>query len=220
MTETKGQTGNHSTTALLGDMRIATVLFIALIGTFASNVVAPVLPAIAQTFAVSSARIGLVMTAFTVPTIVFVPLTGVFADTYGRRPIVLPSLVVFGLAGVAIAAAPSFAVVLGLRAIQGAAFAGVMPLTVTILGDLHSGATGSTVQGLRVSTNGVSSMLTPAIAGFLVAIAWSYPFALYGLAFPAAAVAYVVLPETGERTENGEVDPIATLQSYARSIWE
>lgn len=220
MTETKGRTGAPSTTALLLDTRIATVLFIAIIGTFASNVAAPALPAISRMFTVSSARVGLVMTAFTVPTIVFVPLTGVLADTYGRRLIVLPSLIVFGLAGVTIAVAPSFSVVLGLRAIQGAAFAGVMPLTVTILGDIHSGATGSTAQGLRVSSNGISSMLTPAIAGFLVAIAWNYPFLLYGLALPAAVVAYFVLPETGGSTTNAGADPIATLRSYARSIWE
>lgn len=220
MSDFKGQTTTESTTALLSDTRIVTVLLIAIIGTFSSNVAAPALPAISRTFAVSSAQIGLVMTVFTVPTIVFVPLTGVLADTYGRRVIVLPSLIVFGLAGVAIGIAPSFSAVLVLRAIQGAAFAGVMPLTVTILGDLHSGAAGSTAQGLRVSANGISSMLTPAIAGFLVAIAWNYPFALYGLALPAAVITYIALPETGGSADNDGTTPLTTLSSYVRSIWK
>lgn len=220
MSELEGQTAAESSTARLLDAPLATVIFIAIIGTFASNIAAPALPAISDTFAVSSARVGLVMTAFTVPTTVFVPLTGVLADTHGRRPIVIPSLVVFGLAGVAIAVAPSFSAVLLLRAVQGAAFAGVMPLTVTILGDLYSGAAGSTAQGFRVSANGVSSMFTPAVAGFLVAIAWNYPFVLYGLALPAAAVAYVVLPETGGTGDDGAANFLTTLQSYARAVWE
>jgi MFS family permease len=201
---------------------VATTIGIALIGTFASNIASPVLPAIASTFSVSDARIGLVMTAFTVPTIVFVPVTGVLADTYGRRPIVLPSLVVFGLAGVAIGLAPSFNAILLLRAVQGAAFAGVMPLTVTILGDLYSGAAGSTAQGLRVSINGISSIATPAITGFLVAIVWSYPFALYSLALPVAVVAWVVLPETGDDRGAGDAErtsALQTLREYVHSVW-
>jgi MFS family permease len=221
MPEAAGESRTQSSLSLLGDPRVLTTIGIALVGTFASNIASPVLPAIADTFAVSDARVGLVMTAFTVPTIVFVPITGVLADTYGRRPIVLPSLVLFGAAGVAIGQAPSFEAVLALRAIQGSAFAGVMPLTVTILGDLYAGAAGSTAQGLRVSLNGVSSMATPAITGFLVAIAWSHPFALYALAVPAALVAYVVLPETGTVDGGGDegTGALATLREYVRAIW-
>lgn len=47
----------------------------------------------------SAARIGLVLSAFFLPTMLCTPVVGVAADIYGRRPVVLTSLATFGVAG-------------------------------------------------------------------------------------------------------------------------
>lgn len=106
--------------SLLSDHRLLVVLLVGVTGSLANNVASPALPGVADHFAVSAARVGLVMTAFTVPTMVTVPLTGVLADTYGRRRVVIPSLVVFGLAGTSVGLVDSFGAVLALRGVQGA----------------------------------------------------------------------------------------------------
>lgn len=219
MSDPGAESGEPSAVGLLADRRLLTILTVSLVGTLSSNVASPALPGVAAAFSISSARVALMMTAFTLPTIATVPLTGAVADTYGRRPVVIPSIVAFGAAGVAIAAAPSFEVVLLLRGLQGAAFAGFMPVTITILGDLYAGPTGSTAQGLRVSLNGVSSVVTPAVVGVLVALAWQYPFLLTGLAFPVAVLAYLVLPETGGVRAEGDASVLETLRAYPRDIW-
>lgn len=203
--------------SLLSDHRLLVVLLVGVTGSLANNVASPALPGVADHFAVSAARVGLVMTAFTVPTMVTVPLTGVLADTYGRRRVVIPSLVVFGLAGTAIGLVDSFGAVLALRGVQGAAFAGIMPLSVTILGDLYSGATGSSAQGLRVSVNGLNAAAVPAVVGVLVALSWSYPFFIYAVALPAAVVVALALPETGA-PQGGDLAIASTLRSYARDF--
>ncbi|MEF8975274.1 MAG: MFS transporter [Halapricum sp.] len=218
VTDTETQSEFDSYTAFLLDQQFVTVVSVAVIGMLALSAISPVLPAISSQFVVSSARVGLVMTAFTVPIIVAAPVAGILADVYGRRPVIIPSLFVFGGAGVTIMAAPSFAAILALRVVQGAAFAGLMPLTVTILGDLYSGTAGSAAQGLRVSANGIADTIAPALIGLLVGVGWNYPFALYGLAFPTAVVVYIVLPETG-RTAGEDFDLLPKLRSYARSIW-
>lgn len=211
--------GSESNLALLSDPRLLAVLSISIIGTTGVNVASPALPGVASALSVTEAEIGLMMTAYTLPAMVFVPLTGVAADMYGRRTVVLPSLVLFGVAGTALAAVDSFQSMLLLRAVQGAAVSGIMPLTVTLLGDLYSGATGTTAQGLRVSANGVGGVVVPFVAGTLAGVAWNYPFLLFLVAFVAFLFGYFFLPETtgGVDAEN-QTGVGETLRWYARSL--
>lgn len=203
--------------ALLSDPRLLSATMLSAVGSLGVNVASPALPSMGLALGVSDARIGLVITAYTLPAMVMVPVTGVVADVYGRRRVVIPALVLFGAAGTAIAAAGSFEAVLVLRAIQGVAFAGIMPLSVTILGDLYHGATGSAAQGLRVGMNGVSSTIAPAVAGVLAAVAWGYPFLVFALALPVAALLAVFLPETAS-TGAGRGALGGQLRGYARSL--
>lgn len=214
MGELGGAGEDVSYRSLLTDSRLLLVLLVGMAGTLSSNVASPALPGVADHFAVSAARVGLVMTAFTVPTMVGVPLTGVLADVYGRRRVIVPSLLVYGVAGAAIGLVDSFQAVLAVRAVQGIAYAGVMPLSVTILGDLYAGATGSAAQGLRVSLNGFSGAVVPVAVGALVTIAWSYPFFLYAMAIPIAIAVYAFLPETASPAGR-ELSLVSRLRSYA-----
>jgi MFS family permease len=105
-----------------------------------------------------------------------------------------------------------------LRLLQGAGFAGTTPLSIAIVGDHYAGSAGSTIQGLRMSSNGFTGLVMPAIAGFLAGVVWNYPFALFALAFPVAALVYVYLPPV----ENDDYDITAgirqTLREYASAM--
>lgn len=163
------------------------------------------------------ARVALVMTAFSAPMALFVPVTGVLADVYGRRRVIVPSLVAFGAAGVAVAGVDTFAAILVRRSVQGLGFAGVLSISVTVLGDLYTGPEGSTVMGIRASAAGTSTLVVPAVAGVLATVAWQYPFLLHALAFPVAVLVYVYVPETagGPETNPGAG---AILRSYGRGF--
>ncbi len=212
--------------ALLTDSRLLIVLWISVVGTMGPNVASPALPAMTEPLAITDSQVGLVMTAYTLPAMVFVPLTGVLADMYGRRIVIVPSLLAFGIGGVAIGfvepiAAPlptsAFQTILGLRVLQGAGVAGFMSLTVALLGDFYTGATGTTAQGLRVGGNGLGGILIPVIAGALAAIAWNVPFFLYGVAFLVAGATVLFLPEPVSGIEEG-ASVSETLGTYARSL--
>ncbi|MFB6096541.1 MAG: MFS transporter [Haloferacaceae archaeon] len=182
---------------LFTDPRLVSVLSVTGVAVF-SNQAAPVaLPGISRSLAVSDAQVGLVMTAFFLPASVMLLIVGSLADIYGRRTVVLPSLLVSGAAGVGIFFVDSFAALLALRVLQGAAFPALTPLSTAIIGDLYEGPTGATAQGLRSSVNGLSGVLGPAFAGVLAGVAWQYPFLLSALVFPVALVVYRYLPETG-----------------------
>lgn len=206
-----------SYTSLLGDTRLLSVVLLSVVATFGNNVAAPALPAMGAALGVSDARLGLVITTYTLGAMVAVPVTGVLADMFGRRTVVIPSIAGFGLFGAGVAAVGSFEAVLLLRGLQGVAVAGVMPLTVTMLGDLYDGERGTAAQGLRVSLNGTSSIVLPVAAGAVSALAWNYPFLLYGLALPAAAVAYRYLPETADVVD-AELRLVTQLRTYVGTI--
>lgn len=207
----------RSHAGLLGDSRLLAILLLAFIGPTSLNVASPALPSMASGLGVSDARIGLVMMAMTLPAIFLTPVVGVLGDLYGRRTIALPGLFFFGLAGVSIAFVDDFGLVLALRAVQGIAFTGIAPVSITLLGDLYSGPRGSTAQGLRVGSIGLSTSLLPLIAGALAGLAWGYPFLLYALAFVAMAVVYRYVPETTAGLDTSR-RIAGTLEAYARSI--
>lgn len=174
--------------------------------------ISPLLSDLTGPFAVSQARIGLLIMAFTAPQIVFIPLMGVLADRIGRRAVLAPGLLAFGVAGAAVAMTTSFSLALLLRAIQGVGFAAAMPLTVTVIGDLYDGTRETTAQGIRMSINFVFNIATPAIAGVLVAFSWRWPFLLYLATVPIAIAAWFLVPELdpAERT---------TFKEYAGDLF-
>lgn len=224
MATTDNSSASYAT--LLKDRRLLIVLWISVVGTMGPNVASPALPAMSGPLGVSDSQIGLVMTAYTLPAMVFVPLTGALADMYGRRTIIIPSLIAFGIGGVAIGvveaiAAPlplsPFQTILGLRAIQGAGVAGFMSLTVALLGDFYTGEAGTTAQGLRVGWNGLGGIVIPVVAGTLAGIAWQMPFFLYGLALVVAGATFFVLPETVSGIDEGSGLREALLV-YARAL--
>jgi len=216
------KTGNGSVSLksnlrLLGDSDFQSVMFIGFVAGLGINVASAALPSVTQALAVSDSTAGWIVTAYTLPAMVMVPVTGILSDLYGRRVVVLPSLLLFGLAGTGIAFVDSFRVLLVLRAVQGIAVAGIMPLTVTLLGDLYSGTKGSTAQGLRVASLGAFSISIPIIVGYISGFSWNYPFLLYLLSIPAMVFVYFFLPETSPDTKR-QASILETLRGYARNL--
>lgn len=144
----------------------------------------PMLETLVGPFNTSLASIGLMVSVFTAPSIVIIPVAGVLADRFTRKRILVVSLVGFGVAGTAIALTTDFSVVLGLRLVQGMAYAGLTPIIITTIGDSYAGTTEVTAQGLRFTSSGLSLTLFPVISGVLVGVSWQYPFLIYSLAVP------------------------------------
>jgi MFS family permease len=171
--------------------------------------VSPLLDTLTGVYGVSEASIGVVIAAYTAPGILVIPVVGVLADRYGRKPLLTAGLLLFGGAGTALALTADFRVVIALRLLQGVGGAAIVPVIITSIGDLYEGATEATAQGLRLSTSGLTQAVFPAIAGVLVVVAWQYPLLLYAIAVPIAAVVAVRLeePRGGRRGTGADRSP-------------
>ncbi|MFW5918198.1 MAG: MFS transporter [Haloferacaceae archaeon] len=176
-------------------------------------VLSPLMLDLATVFEVSESRVGLLISVYTAPPIVLIPVAGVLADRIGRKPLLVGGLVLFGLGGGAIGLVQSFEAALVLRFVQGVGFAAAMPLTITVLGDVYRGSREATVQGLRTAGNFVSNTVGPVVAAVLIAVAWQYPFALFLLTLPIALWVWVALPTTAPVAES-------SLRGYVRDLFQ
>jgi ACDE family multidrug resistance protein len=180
----------------------------------------PVLDSLVGPFGTTQTDVGLLISVFTAPGILIVPVAGALADQYGRKPVLVAALLVFGLAGTAIAFTTDFRVALGLRLLQGVGFAGIVPTLITSIGDFYDGSREATAQGLRFTVSGLSQAAFPLLAGVLVATAWQYPFLLFAIALPAAAAVAVWFEEPtadaadrSAATDGGSPDPSGSRPS-------
>lgn len=153
--------------------------------------IVPALPAIQAALGLSDAQIGLVNSVYLLPSVLLAVPAGILMDRIGRRPVLVVSLVVFGASGMAAMFAPSFPVLLVLRALQGVAFASALPLSVTLIGDLLTGLAQVREQGVRMVVLTVSDIVLALAGGALVLISWTAPFALHLMALPLALVVWL-----------------------------
>lgn len=75
------------------------------------------------------------ISAFTIPGLLFTPLVGLLSDRYGRRRVLIPCLFLFGAAGGACFFASGFGALVTLRFLQGIGSAPLNVLNAALIGD-------------------------------------------------------------------------------------
>ncbi|MGV3760793.1 MAG: MFS transporter [Actinomycetota bacterium] len=115
------------------------VFSITITGILANTLVVPAIPDILDAFDRPDSSAGLFVAAGTLPGIVMAPVIGVLADRHGRRAVLVPCLVAFGLFGVLNGLSPTWEALLLLRLLQGVGGAGLINLAVVIISDHWSG---------------------------------------------------------------------------------
>jgi len=180
------------------------------------STITPVLPIIASVFDRTPQAVALVIAVFTLPGALFTPVMGVLADRLGRKKVLVPSLVMFALAGTACGFADSFEMLVGLRFLQGIGASALGAINVTLLGDLYSGTERAAAMGYNASVLSVGTGLYPAIGGGLAVFGWYFPFFLPSLALAVALAVLFLL-------DNPEPRVTESLGRYAsitmRAMW-
>ncbi len=106
-----------------------------------------------------------------------VPIYGKLADLYGRKPLFLFGATLFLIGSAASGAAQSMEQLILFRAIQGLGAGAVLPIVLTIIGDIFALEERARIQGLFSGVWGLSSIIGPAVGGIIVDnFSWRWVF--------------------------------------------
>lgn len=123
---------------------------------------------------------------------VTVPIYSKLADTVGRKPIILIGIAIFLLGSILCAVAWSMPALIVARAIQGIGGGAILPVTVTIIGDIYSIAERAKVQGYTAGVWAIAAVVGPTIGGLFAQLdAWRWIF-IINLPLGALAAWFII----------------------------
>ncbi|TDE87113.1 TCR/Tet family MFS transporter [Deinococcus sp. S9] len=206
--------------------RPAALIFIlatALIDVMGIGLIIPVLPDLVKTLAGSEAAgarfIGWLTAAYAIMQFLCAPILGTLSDRYGRRPVLLLSLLGMALDYVLLYFAPSLGWLLLGRIIAGLTGAS-LTVANAYIADVSPPEDRAKNFGLLGATFGVGFILGPALGGFLGDLGLRLPFlvaaGLTGLNF---LYGLFVLPESlpasarGQAPKRGALNPFTPLRA-------
>lgn len=175
--------------------------------------ITPAFPDIIRYFNISPQQVGGLIVAFTVPGVFLTPFTGLLADRYGRKLVLVPSLFLFGLAGFACMFTKDFYWLLAFRFIQGVGASSLSSLNITLVGDLFEGKQRTSVMGYNASVLSIGTASYPALGGVIALVGWQYIFALPILAIPLGIWVMKGLNNPEPRNK-------IKLRSYFGRVWK
>ncbi|RMF18268.1 MAG: Bcr/CflA family efflux MFS transporter, partial [Gammaproteobacteria bacterium] len=179
-----------------------------MLGPFSIDAYLPAFPSIEADYGVSRALLSQTLAGYLIAYAGGMLIWGPLADHYGRRPVIVVSLLMFAAASALCAAAPDLNVFLTGRILQGLAASGSTVASRAMIRDAHTpeGAQRAMSQVMMVFT--IAPVMAPLVGGWLVsALGWRSIFwTLVGYATLLSVILAVCLPETRPA---GDVRPLA-----------
>jgi len=130
------------------------------------------------------------------------PLAGMLIARVGSRAVILPSLVLVGLAGVAPAFLDSLTAIVATRAVVGVAVAGVFTGALSGIGQAPEEMRPRLFGGLSVAAGGAAQLLFPGV-GELAKMGWRWGFAVYLVGFLVIPLALLIPARLGRAFSAG-----------------
>ena len=170
-------------------------VFIDLIG---FGIVIPVLPFYAEgtKFGATPSQVGLLFASYSVMQLIFAPVMGRLSDKYGRRPVLLVSLLGTALGFMILGFATTLWMLFAGRIIDGVS-GGNISTAQAYIADVTTKENRAKGMGLIGAAFGLGFVFGPAIGGILSRWGINVPFFFAAsLAFLNAVLLYFLLPET------------------------
>ncbi len=153
------------------------VLFVGvLMGALDLAIIGPALPAIQADFGIDARSLAWIFSIYLLFQLVGTPLMAKLSDRYGRRAIYVLNLALFGLGSLLLVLAPSFALLLVGRAIQGVGAGGIFPIASAVIGDTFPPEKRGPTLGLLGAVFGIAFLIGPILGGIFLRFSWHWLF--------------------------------------------
>lgn len=159
--------------------------------------VAPALPKMAQYFSNVENAEYLLSFMVTLPSLTIAlssPFMGIFADKYGKKKLLIISLLLFSLSGVTGAYFESLEAILSGRFVLGIAIAGIMICATSLITDYYTDPVKRhKIYGMQAAAMGLGGLILETGGGGLAEFSWRFPFFIYLLGLPIMFGAFSLL---------------------------
>ncbi|MBN3522793.1 MFS transporter [Paenibacillus apiarius] len=173
---------------------LATVPLVLVLG---NSMLVPILPEVKRHLHLTQLQTSLIITLFSVTAGIVIPFSGYLSDRFGRKKVMIPSLIIYGIAGILTGLGAmwgSYGMLIGSRALQGLGAAGTASIAMALVGDLYKDAQESQALGLIEASNGAGKVISPILGSALALWTWTAPFFAFPVfcALSLAAVTWLI----------------------------
>ncbi|MFZ3578197.1 MFS transporter [Virgibacillus sp. DJP39] len=161
---------------------IVSMASIPLIMTLGNSMLIPVLPIMEKEIDISKLQSSYIISVYSIVGIFLIPLAGFLSDRYGRKNVIIPSLIIAAI-GALIAGWASwkmsdpFTLIIIGRILQGIGASGTAPIVLPLVGDMFKKDKDvSSTLGLIETSNTLGKVLSPIIGAVLAGVVWFLPF--------------------------------------------
>jgi len=182
-----------------GTLAFTTILaLLVALGPLATDMYLPSLPVIAAEFAASEADVQLTLSVFLLGFAAGQIVYGPVSDRIGRKPTLVAGLVLFALASLVCAIAPSVEALIGARFLQALGASGPIVLARSVVRDVYEGDRAGRELARIGSIMGIVPTIAPTIGGFFhIWFGWPSTFlSMVLVGFVLVLVIVLRLPET------------------------
>ncbi len=149
-------------------------------------------------------RYAWVFTAYMLTSTATMPIWGKLSDIYGRKWLYMLGMAVFVLGSALSGASQSMNQLILFRAVQGLGAGAMLPISLSIIGDIFPPAERGKYQGITGAVFGIASIFGPALGGYITdSLNWRWVFYInLPVGIVALIVVYLTLPNFGLRTRH------------------
>ncbi|MBJ6362255.1 MFS transporter [Paenibacillus sp. MAHUQ-46] len=163
---------------------LAAIASIPVIMTLANSMLIPILPLMEKKLNINSTQGSLIITVYAAVAIIFIPIAGYLSDRFGRKNVIIPSLIVAAAGGVVSGLGAwwfqgftAYWIILAGRFIQGIGAAGAFPIVLPLIGDMFQNEEDvSSSLGIVETSNTMGKVLSPIVGSALALVLWYLPF--------------------------------------------
>ncbi len=186
------------------DSRLQLLLAIGSLTVMAGAVLAPNLPELIHQLHFEPGIAGTLVSLHFLTVAISLPLLGILADSVGALPVLVPSLILYAVFGMAGAAMDSLVPLMITRFLLGVATGGLTAASLGLVGKLYRADARSQVLAYVASTISLANIVYPLLGGWVGSFHWQWAFYLYGVGLPLAALSLLLLRrvEAGHAASN------------------
>jgi len=191
---------------------------LATIGPFAIDTYLPSFPSIGRDYAADELLVQQTLSVYMASFAVMTLFHGALSDSFGRRPVILVNLLVFVIASIGCALAPTLETLLACRALQGMSAGAGIVVGRAIIRDTYDGPMAQRLMSQVTMLFSLAPAVAPVIGGLLdIAFGWRSIFAFLAvLSFLLWAGCAWTLPETLARADRQPFRAAPLFANYVK----